>query len=285
MTTTRSRFRSTAGRPRGRRAKKSLGQHYLVDERIVQKIALALEPTATDTVIEIGAGQGVLTRKLAARAGRVLAIELDDALADELSTAFDGTNVDVVHGDALEISPAELLGNSGAYLLAGNLPFNIAQPLLRHYLEAQPQPDRMVIMVQSEVADRIVAQPGQMSLLSVAVQLYGKPRLLFRVPASAFRPPPKVRSAVVRIDVAPELRVRIDNTEAFFDLVRAGFSTRRKQLRNSLANGLQVDPAATEKWLEEAGIDPALRPQALSLAQWASLNQAWTNDGRPGQRR
>jgi 16S rRNA (adenine1518-N6/adenine1519-N6)-dimethyltransferase len=124
-----------------------------------------------------------------------------------------------------------------------------------------------------------------MSLLSVAVQLYGSPRLLFRVPASAFHPPPKVRSAVVRIDVAPDLRVRIDNTEAFFDLVRAGFSTRRKQLRNSLANGLEVDPAAAEEWLEEAGIDPTLRPQALSLAQWASLNQAWTDAGRPKQRR
>lgn len=283
LTTTRSGFRSTAKRSRGRRAKKSLGQHFLFDEGIVQKIAGSLDLSTTDTVIEIGAGQGVLTRELASRARRVVAVELDDVLAKELRLEFDGTNVEIVHADALEISPASLLGDSNAYLMAGNLPYNIAQPLLRLYLEAQPQPDHIVIMVQSEVANRIVAQPGQMSLLSVAVQLYGKPRLLFRVPPSAFRPPPKVRSAVVRIDVAPDLRVRVDDTDAFFNLVRGGFSTRRKQLRNSLAVGLNVAPGAADDWLADAGIDATLRPQALSLEQWASLNQAWTNAGSPGQ--
>ena len=284
LTSTRSGFRSTAKRSRRRRAKKSLGQHFLVDEQIVQQIGAALDLKPTDTVIEIGAGQGILTRELASRARRVVAIELDDVLANELRTEFEGTNVEIVHGDALEISPASLLGDSEDYIMAGNLPYNIAQPLLRLYLEARPQPKRMFIMLQSEVADSVVAKPGQMSLLSIAVQLYGRPQLLFRVPPSAFRPPPKVRSAVVRIDVAPELRVRVDDTVAFFTLVRGGFSTRRKQLRNSLAVGLHVAPDEADGWLAGAGIDATLRPQALSLEQWASLHQAWTNAGRPGQR-
>lgn len=263
------------------RAKKSLGQHFLIDSSVVAKIADALEIADDDTVLEIGAGRGILTTELAARACRVVAIELDDKLADELNARFAGTNVEVVHGDALELDPEKVVGKA-TYLLAGNLPYNVAQPILRHYLEAQRRPERMVVMVQSEVADSIVAKPGQMSLLSVAVQLYGEPRLLFHVPPSAFRPPPRVRSAVVRIDVAGGLRAGVDDTRAFFDLVRAGFSTRRKQLRNSLANGLGVDAVEAAAWLSEAGIDATLRPQSLSLEQWATLYGAWASAGRPG---
>lgn len=263
------------------RAKKSLGQHFLIDSSVVAKIADALEIADDDTFLEIGAGRGILTTELAARACRVVAIELDDKLADELNARFAGTNVEVVHGDALELDPEKVVGKA-TYLLAGNLPYNVAQPILRHYLEAQRRPERMVVMVQSEVADSIVAKPGQMSLLSVAVQLYGEPRLLFHVPPSAFRPPPRVRSAVVRIDVAGGLRAGVDDTRAFFDLVRAGFSTRRKQLRNSLANGLGVDAVEAAAWLSEAGIDATLRPQSLSLEQWATLYGAWASAGRPG---
>jgi 16S rRNA (adenine1518-N6/adenine1519-N6)-dimethyltransferase len=285
LATTSSQSRTPKKRQIRRRAKKSLGQHFLVDEQVVHDIAVGLDLRSDDTVIEIGAGQGILTRELTSKACRVVAVELDDVLAERLREEFDGTNVEVVHGDALEMSPATLLGDDDAYVLAGNLPYNIAQPLLRQYLETHPQPRYMVVMLQSEVADSIVAEPGRMSLLSVAVQLYGKPQLLFRVPPTAFRPPPKVNSAVVRIDVAKELRVRVDDTEAFFDLVRAGFSTRRKQLRNSLANGLSVTPNEADQWLAEAGIDPTLRPQALSLEDWSSLDQAWASAGRPGRQR
>lgn len=272
---------ATSRSPARTRAKKSLGQHFLVDSSVVSKIADALEIADDDTFLEIGAGRGILTTELAARACRVVAIELDDKLADELNARFAGTNVEVVHGDALELDPEKVVGKA-TYLLAGNLPYNVAQPILRHYLEAQRRPERMVVMVQSEVADSIVAKPGQMSLLSVAVQLYGEPRLLFHVPPSAFRPPPRVRSAVVRIDVAGGLRAGVDDTRAFFDLVRAGFSTRRKQLRNSLANGLGVDAVEAAAWLSEAGIDATLRPQSLSLEQWATLYGAWASAGRPG---
>ena len=232
-------------------------------------------------MIEIGAGTGVLTQALASVARRVIAIELDDNLAERLHERFASTNVEVVHGDALEIELRDLLKSGESYLLAGNLPYNVAQLLLRHFLEAALPPRRLVVMVQAEVAKSIVAETGSMSLLSVAVQLYGKPRLLFRVPPSAFLPPPKVQSAVIRIDVAAHLRANVRDKEAFFHIVRAGFSARRKQLRNALANGLRIDTAAATELLEAANVDPTLRPQALSLDAWASLEHAWTRSGRP----
>ena len=265
-------------------ARKALGQHFLTSARILCRIADAAEPASDETVIEIGAGLGGLTAELASRARRVIAIELDEALADYLRGRFAGTNVVVVQGDALALRPADLLAQAGAsapYIVAGNLPYNIAQPLLRHYLEAQPKPARLVVMVQAEVAASIVAKPGEMSLLGVSVQLYGEPRLLFRVPPSAFYPPPKVRSAVVRIDVAPALRAPEDDVEAFFHVVRAGFGTKRKQLRNALAHGLRIDTTTAAELLAVAGIDPTLRPQALPLKAWAALTKAWIAHGRP----
>jgi 16S rRNA (adenine1518-N6/adenine1519-N6)-dimethyltransferase len=231
----------------------------------------------------------------------VIAVELDTQLAAQLRQRFTGTNVQIVQGDARELDPATLL-NSGRlerlpapsaplrasgqpYVVVGNLPYNVAQPLLRHFLEARPKPGRLVVMVQAEVAESIVARPGGRSLLSVSVQLYGEPRLLFRVGPSAFHPPPKVRSAVIRIDVAPDLRARVDDVEAFFRVARAGFGTRRKQLRNALATGLRVAPATAAGLLTAAGIDPTLRPQALNLNAWAALTNAWIARGRPENER
>ena len=265
-------------------ARKALGQHFLINTRILRRIADAAELSPDETVIEIGAGLGGLSAELAARAGRVIAIELDEALADYLRQRFAGTHVLIVQGDALALQPAEVLARADAstpYVVVGNLPYNIAQPLLRHYLEAQQQPTRLVVMVQAEVAESIVARPGEMSLLSVSVQLYGEPRLLFRVPPSAFYPPPKVRSAVVRIDVAPRLRAPVDDVEAFFRVVRAGFGTKRKQLRNALAHGLRIDTATAAELLAAAGIDPTLRAQSLPLEAWAALARAWIARGRP----
>lgn len=271
-------------REAGLSARKALGQHFLVSRPTLRRIADAVEAKPGEAVIEIGAGLGGLTAELATRAERVIAIELDDQLADELRRRFSGTNVTVVQGDALEIDPAEALARTsaaGPYAVAGNLPYYVAQPLLRHFLEAEPRPRRIVVMVQAEVAKSIVAQPPDMSLLGVSVQLYGEPRVLFRVPPSAFYPPPRVRSAVVRVDVAPELRADVDDTEAFFRVARAGFGTRRKQLRNGLANGLRIEPAIAAELIEAAGIDPTLRPQALALDQWAALSRAWVEQGRP----
>ncbi|MCH8993722.1 MAG: ribosomal RNA small subunit methyltransferase A [Chloroflexi bacterium] len=284
-----SRRRRAAARPRelreaGLAARKSLGQHFLTNTAILQRIADAADLSPSDTVIEIGAGLGSLTVELSTRAGRVIAIELDEALAGYLQRRFAGSNVEVQQGDALAIAPADVLaraGAAGSYTVVGNLPYNIAQPLLRHFLEARPAPTRLVVMLQAEVAESVVAQPGRLSLLGVSVQLYGEPRLLFYVPPSAFYPPPKVRSAVVSIDVAPGLRAAVDDIEAFFHIARVCFRMRRKQLRNTLAHGLRIEPATAAKLLTAAQIDPTLRPQALSLDAWAALTKAWLNRGRP----
>ncbi len=292
-TSSRKRARTRRPPPELRRAglspRKALGQHFLTSARILRRIADAAAPSPEETVIEIGAGLGGLTAELAARARRVIAVELDEALAKYLRDRFHDTNVVVLQGDALALNPAEALalaraGASQPYLIAGNLPYNIAQPLLRHFLEAKPAPRRLVVMVQAEVAESIVAGPGNMSLLGVSVQLYGEPRLLFRVPPTAFYPAPKVRSAVVGIDVAPCLRAEVADSDRFFRLVRAGFGTRRKQLRNALAHGLRIEVPLVVRLLAAADIDPTLRPQALSLEQWADLTRAWIEAGSPGGR-
>ncbi len=274
--------------PFGFTPRKSLGQHFLTDEHVLRRIADAAELTRADTVIEIGAGPGGLTVELAARARRVVAVELDERLCAHLADRFHGTNVTVVQGNALDLDPADLLPpdrSDDAYTLTGNLPYYITQPLIRHYLEATPAPRRMTVMVQREVARSIAAKPGEMSLLSVSVQLYGEPTILFDVPSSAFHPPPNVDSSVVRIDLPGGLRAPVTDTEAFFRVVRAGFSSRRKQLRNALANGLQLDPAAAGALLAEAGIDATLRPQALAIESWAAITDAWVAAGRPERTR
>ncbi len=266
-------------------AKKSLGQHFLTDQRTLRRIAEAALPAARATVIEIGAGLGDLTAQLAERSKRVIAIELDDTLAARLRTRFIDSNVFVLHADALEIDPSRALTLANAeapYVVTGNLPYNIAQPLLRRYLEALPKPEQIVVMVQAEVAESIVAPPGKLSLLGLSVQLYGEPELLFRVPASAFYPPPKVQSAVVRIAVAPALRAQVDDVIAFFEIARAAFGTRRKQIRNSLANGLRIDTAEAGAILSRAGVQHTKRAQELSLEEWAALAKAWIALGRSG---
>ncbi len=272
-------------REAGLSARKALGQHFLTSTRTLRRIAEAAGLSAGDTIIEVGAGLGGLTEELAARAGRVIAIEIDARLATYLRRRFaERPNVTVIQGDALALPAAEALTRAGApgpYVVAGNLPYNIAQPVLRHFLEANPKPQRLVVMVQAEVAESIVAGPGEMTLLGLSVQLYGDPRLLFRLPPSAFYPPPKVRSAVVRIDVLARPRAGVTDTAAFFHVARAGFSTRRKQLRNALAHGLRIEPATAAGLLAAAGIDPTLRPQALPLEAWAALARAWKDAGQP----
>ena len=251
---------------------------------MLDQIAEAADLTGGETVVEVGAGLGGLTTELSPRAGQVIAIELDDGLANYLDGRFAQTNVTIVHGNALDITPHEMLAQAGAappYVVVGNLPYNIAQPLLRHLLEARPAPEWLVVMVQAEVAESIVAAPGKMSLQSLSVQLYGEPRLLFYVQPSAFYPPPKVRSAVVRVDISSELRADVEDTEAFFRVARAGFGQRRKQLHNALSRRLQIEPQAAGELLADAGIDPKLRAQALSLEQWAALTTAWIERGRP----
>ncbi len=306
------------GNPVG--AKKSLGQHFLRDQGVVDAIVGAAHLTRDDTVLEIGPGPGILTGRLVEQAGRVVAVELDDRFAAALLARYaDSPRVAIVHADILEVDPVVLVGqavmpttphldplvkereqsadrvstpNSHSdatstphpdsllkergqgevrWKAVANIPYYITSPILRHLLEASVPPELAVIMVQKEVAERICAQPGDLSLLAVSVQYYATPELLFAVPASAFQPPPKVDSAVVRLTPHTAPLFPDVPTERYFEMVRAGFSQRRKQLANSLSAGLQRSKAEVVALLAAADIDPERRAETLTLEEWATI--------------
>ena len=262
------------------RAKKSLGQNFLVDRRVLGRIVEAAELTPADVVVEVGPGRGFLTDALVERAGRVVAVELDRALAGRLAESYrDRPSLTVVTADAREVELSSLVPAGEPYKVVANLPFYAASPIIRRFLEAAQKPVLMVVTVQREVADEMVARPGKMGLLSVATQLYGSPRIVCSVPPKAFRPTPKVSAAVVRIDVYDRPAVRFDSEERFFDLVRAGFSARRKQIHNCLRRALDLSPEATHEMLSQAGIDPTRRAQTLSMTEWGALYQAFRRAG------
>lgn len=257
-------------RSHGLRPNKRLGQSFLADPALLAHIADAADLLPGDLVVEVGAGLGTLTRQLAARAGQVIAVEIDPGLLDILREQVRGhPNVAVLAGDILRV-PIPNLTPRG-YKLVGNVPYNITSAILRHFLEHEPRPSLVVMTLQREVAERIVAGPGEMSLLAVSVQFYGRPRIVARIPAGAFYPPPEVDSAVLRIDVLPEPAVPGVDEQAFFRAVRAGFGQKRKTLRNSLRAGLALDAAKVSFVLGAAGIDPERRAETLSLAEWGTF--------------
>jgi 16S rRNA (adenine1518-N6/adenine1519-N6)-dimethyltransferase len=257
-------------------AKKGLGQNFLIEGGVLKKIAAAAELTPTDTVIEVGPGLGVLTETLLEQAGKVIAIELDDHLADILKTRFAGVDkITVINDDVLKVNPADILGKETNYKVVANLPYYITSAVIRHFLEAPVKPNTLVLMVQKEVAKQITAQPGEMSLLSVSVQLYGKPTVVGKVSAHCFYPAPNVDSAILKIAVYPRPKIETDDITGFFDIARAGFSANRKQLVNSLANGLKVTKAEIILVLEKAGIDPQRRAESLTIDEWGILYRAF----------
>ena len=273
--------------PPAAKPRKALGQHFLGDGRILNRILTAADLTPQDVVLEIGPGRGVLTRQLVRRAARVIAVELDSALAAALPARLGHpSNLEVVAADARTVDIAARLGAPMPYKVIANLPYYAANPILRRFLEmdAAYRPQLMTVMVQREVAESIAAVPGKMSLLSVAIQFYALPRLICIVPPSAFRPPPKVASAVVRLDLRPQPAVAVDDTAAFFALVRAGFAAPRKQLRNSLSHGLSQPGSCIDPLLAAAGIDGRRRAETLSLAEWAALYAAVVAAGALGER-
>lgn len=257
------------------RARKGLGQHFLVDEAVLDLIISTAQLTPDDVVIEVGPGLGVLTRELVRQAGWVVAVELDNKLADLLKqTLATFENLTIVNEDVLEVDPAILLQNSGLssrYKVVANLPYYIASPVLRHFLETEVKPQLMVVMVQKEVAEEIVAKHGRMSLLSVGVQLYAEAEIAGYVPARCFFPPPEVDSALLKVTPYPRPTVEIRNTESFFALVRAGFSAPRKQVANSLAKGLGIPKTEAILLLEKTQIAPQRRAETLTLEEWARL--------------
>jgi 16S rRNA (adenine1518-N6/adenine1519-N6)-dimethyltransferase len=257
------------------RAKKWLGQHWLTDRRILQRIAEAADFGPEDTVIEVGPGRGALTGLLAERASRLIAVEVDEGLAAPLAEKYRAQeNVSVIAGDVLALPIEEVLNRGGGglpYVVVGNLPYFIGSPIVRKFLTAPVKPRWLVVMLQAEVAERMAAAPGQMSYLSVEVQVMAEVRLLFRIPARSFSPPPKVQSAVVRLDVRDSPEVEVDDLAAFLKLAQAGFAAPRKRLRNSLAVGLGITQAEAEAILAEASVDGDQRPQMLRLEDWRDV--------------
>lgn len=256
----------------GLRPSKGLGQNFLVDRSVPPKILAAADLSPEDSVVEIGPGVGVLTLPLARTVKNLTAVELDQRLYPYLRTAlapFPGARL--VEGDVLEFAPKELAPDP--YKLIANIPYYITSAILRHFLESDHQPSRVVLMMQKEVAQRIVAKPPEMSLLAVSVQFFGRPKIWATVPAGAFFPPPKVDSAVLLIEVFSEAEQPFPGVDParFFDIVRAGFGQKRKQLTNTLASGLNLDKARVQEILQQARIDGSRRAESLSLEEWAKL--------------
>lgn len=269
------------------RARKGLGQHFLIDNEVLEVIISAAELTPTDTVIEVGPGLGILTRELARQAGWVIAIELDNKLVAILKktlASFD--NVVILNENVLGTDPKTLLQQQkpnfpptiSPYKVVANLPYYITSPVLRHFLEASVKPDIMIVMVQKEVAKAIVAEPGQRSLLSISVQFYGKPSIVSYVPARSFYPSPEVDSAILRIEVYAQPAVAVTDEGSFFKLVRAGFTAPRKQAANSLAQGLDLPKADVLGLLDKAGIAPQRRAETFTLEEWAQLWQVFIHE-------
>ena len=253
------------------RPHKSFGQNFLVDRSVLQKVVEAAQIDPGDEILEVGAGMGVLTQELAKLARRVVAVELErDMLTVLNETTHPYTNVELVARDLLVLDPAEVFGEA-AYKLVANLPYYITAPTFRHFLESKNPPRLFVVMVQWEVAQRIVAAPGDMSLLGVSVQFYGHPQIMTRVPARAFYPAPKVDSAILRVDVYPEIPLTAAERTQFFRIVQAGFSERRKQLHNSLTHGLHRKNEEMRAWLATASIDASRRAETLSIKEWLQL--------------
>jgi 16S rRNA (adenine1518-N6/adenine1519-N6)-dimethyltransferase len=254
---------------------KSLGQNFLMDEAALAKVTAAAELAPHDTVLEIGPGLGSLTRHLAEAAARVVAVELDQNLLPPLQYILsDYANVEVIHGDILTLQ-LSTFNLPPAYKVVANIPYYITSAVIRHLLEAEAQPERLVLTVQKEVAQRMCAAPGEMSLLAVSVQFYSALRIVARLSAGAFYPRPEVDSAVVRLDVRAQPAVDVPDADAFFRVVRAGFSQKRKQLRNALSAGLGLSGEAIEAVLRQADIDPKRRAETLTLEEWGKLARGW----------
>lgn len=249
-------------------AKKSLGQHWLDDEASLEAMCQAAEVQKADTILEIGPGTGTLTAKLVRSAGEVVAVEFDEKLAATLPERVPAKNLQVVTGDILRFDLASL---PPGYKLVANIPYYLTSNLVQVISETPNPPSLAVLLVQKEVAERVAADPGSMSLLSVTAQFYWRTELGRKVPAELFTPPPKVDSQIL-ILYRREMPLFADvEPKPFFRLVKAGFSQRRKTLLNSITAGLHLDRARTEQLLEKSGIEPTRRAQTLSLEEWHRL--------------
>jgi 16S rRNA (adenine1518-N6/adenine1519-N6)-dimethyltransferase len=257
----------------GLEPKKSLGQNFLHDPHVLEKIVSTAALQPEDTVLEIGPGTGALTTHLAQSGAHVIAVEIDDRLLPILERQLgDFENVELIHGDILDMNIEALVGEED-FVVVANLPYYVTSAILQHILSAHRKPKRMVLTVQQEVAERIVAEPGDLSLLAISVQFYGTPRIASRLNPAVFWPRPDVSSAVLRIDLYDRPVVEVPSEADFFRVVKAGFGQKRKQLRNSLGAGLGLNNVEAGEILDVAGIDPTRRAETLRLEEWAAITR------------
>jgi len=281
--------------------KKSLGQNFLRDKSVLDKIIKSANLRSDDSVIEVGPGEGILTRKLMRYAGKVIAIELDKNLAEKLNSQFlaslaggsKNKKIEIINGDILEINLPELIKSfphpafghplpEGErdnelihYKVIANIPYYITSPIIQLFLETEIPPVEMILMVQKEVADRITARPGKMSILAVSVQYYARAEKLFNVPRTSFWPVPDVDSAVIRIKPNKKQGTKNnkEETKKFFRIVKAGFSSKRKTLLNNLSSSFHLEKKITQEKIKKAGIDPTVRAQELDIEEWKKLSR------------
>jgi 16S rRNA (adenine1518-N6/adenine1519-N6)-dimethyltransferase len=254
---------------------KLLGQHWLHDDASLDAMLDAAAIGPEDTVLEVGPGPGTLTAKLVHRAKRVVAVEFDAALARELPQRVPADNLEIIRQDILKFDLSTL---PPGYKVSANIPYYLTSNLIRILCEAPNHLSQAALLVQKEVAERICAKPGDMSILSVAVQFYTDASLGRLVPAALFTPPPKVNSQVLQLAYHRTPRYEVAETKLFFRIVKAGFSQRRKTLLNSLSGGLQLSRDETSRLLGQAGIAPTTRAQNLNLDEWFSLYKAYNAD-------
>lgn len=255
---------------------KSRGQNFLIDANIVNKIITSSNLSSNDIILEIGPGLGILTEKLLSRVDRVVAIELDHKavlfLKEKFAQEIKSDKLLLIEGDVLKINLSAIGLSDFKFKLIANLPYNITSKIFRLFLEINPRPEEMVVMIQKEVARRIVANPGDMSLLSLSVQLYSEPEILFDVNSNCFWPTPKIDSSVIRL----KLRREIVSTDykLMFRLARIGFASKRKQLHNNLSGGLNVDDSKIKQIILGLGWNEKIRAQDISVSDWISLSKS-----------
>lgn len=247
---------------------KALGQHWLRDRSILENVAAPATLSQADTVLEIGPGLGTLTSVLLARAGRVFAVEFDPELARKLPAQFPGTELTVAHQDILSFDLAKL---PAGYKVVANVPYYITSKIIEKLLQAENKPVSITLLVQKEVAERLAAQPGGMSVLALSAQIFAEVSLHDIVPAELFTPPPKVDSQIVFLKILPKPRVAKQQEKLFFRVVKAGFSAKRKKLRSSLAGGLHLSKDDADALLKNAKISGDRRAEDLNIEEWLQL--------------
>jgi len=256
---------------------KRLGQHFLVDKKILRKIIRVANLKSEDIVLEVGPGTGNLTQELAKMAKKVVAIEKDPKMVEILKkTLKNFKNIEIIQGDILKIKNLKLEVKN--YKIVANIPYYLTSPLIRKCLESENPPKEMILMVQKEVAQRICAKPPMMNLLAISVQFYAKPEIISFVSKKSFWPEPKINSAIIKI--APRQPAPYRNgvsgagfRERFFRIVKAGFSQPRKQILNNLTKGLKLDKEAVRAWLEKNKISPLQRAETLTIKDWILLTK------------